>query len=315
MRSNRFKRWYIMDMTPVLTQMGILVAIMAVGFICTKLGVTGPEFTRSGSKVVMNVFLVFTILDSVTSAEMELSIADVGLDLVAYFAMVLISAVLGLVTAKLIRARSDRKGIAAFAITFANTVFVGFPVINSVYGAEGILVATLSNVPFNLLVYTLGVAMINGNAKEMNIKNALSAPLVATIIAVAIFMADIKLPSPVVECFEVIGGGTVPMSMLVVGASLGSISIKQALSDWRVYVVSLVRLIVAPLVTWLILGLFIHDEMLLGVVVILSACPTAMIATALAISARRDEAYASQCVFASTVLSAGTMPLMIWLLL
>ena len=304
-----------MDMTPVLTQMGILVAIMAVGFICTKLGVTGPEFTRSGSKVVMNVFLVFTILDSVTSAEMELSIADVGLDLVAYFAMVLISAVLGLVTAKLIRARSDRKGIAAFAITFANTVFVGFPVINSVYGAEGILVATLSNVPFNLLVYTLGVAMINGNAKEMNIKNALSAPLVATIIAVAIFMADIKLPSPVVECFEVIGGGTVPMSMLVVGASLGSISIKQALSDWRVYVVSLVRLIVAPLVTWLILGLFIHDEMLLGVVVILSACPTAMIATALAISARRDEAYASQCVFASTVLSAGTMPLMIWLLL
>lgn len=315
MRSNRFKRWYIMDMTPVLTQMGILVAIMAVGFICTKLGVTGPEFTRSGSKVVMNVFLVFTILDSVTSAEMELSIADVGLDLVAYFAMVLISAVLGLVTAKLIRARSDRKGIAAFAITFANTVFVGFPVINSVYGAEGILVATLSNVPFNLLVYTLGVAMINGNAKEMNIKNALSAPLVATIIAVAVFMADIKLPSPVVECFEVIGGGTVPMSMLVVGASLGSISIKQALSDWRVYVVSLVRLIVAPLVTWLILGLFIHDEMLLGVVVILSACPTAMIATALAISARRDEAYASQCVFASTVLSAGTMPLMIWLLL
>lgn len=304
-----------MDMTPVLTQMGILVAIMAVGFICTKLGVTGPEFTRSGSKVVMNVFLVFTILDSVTSAEMELSIADVGLDLVAYFAMVLISAVLGLVTAKLIRARSDRKGIAAFAITFANTVFVGFPVINSVYGAEGILVATLSNVPFNLLVYTLGVAMINGNAKEMNIKNALSAPLVATIIAVAVFMADIKLPSPVVECFEVIGGGTVPMSMLVVGASLGSISIKQALSDWRVYVVSLVRLIVAPLVTWLILGLFIHDEMLLGVVVILSACPTAMIATALAISARRDEAYASQCVFASTVLSAGTMPLMIWLLL
>lgn len=304
-----------MDMTPVLTQMGILVAIMAVGFICTKLGVTGPEFTRSGSKVVMNVFLVFTILDSVTSAEMELSIADVGVDIVVYFAMVLISALLGLATAKLIRARSDRKGIAAFAVTFANTVFVGFPVISSVYGDEGILLATLSNVPFNMLVYTLGIAMINGSAKEMNIKNALSAPLVATIVAVAIFLADIKLPSPVVECLDVIGGGTVPMSMLVVGASLGSISIKQALSDWRVYVVSLVRLIVAPLVTWVILGLFIHDEMLLGISVILSACPTAMIATALAISAGRDEAYASQCVFASTVLSAGTMPLMIWLLL
>ena len=77
------------------------------------------------------------------------------------------------------------------------------------------------------------------------------------------------------------------MSMLVVGASLGSISVKQALSDWRVYVVSFVRLIVSPLVTWLVLRLFIHDEMLLGVSVILAACPTAMIATALAAAGTR----------------------------
>ena len=149
----------------------------------------------------------------------------------------------------------------------------------------------------------------------MSVKSAISAPLVATIIAVAFFMTGIKLPSPIVQCFDIIGGGTVPMSMLVVGASLGSISVKQALSDWRVYVVSFVRLIVSPLATWIVLRLFIHDEMLLGVSVILAACPTAMIATALAIRAGRDEAYASQCVFASTVLSAATMPLMIWLLL
>ena len=149
----------------------------------------------------------------------------------------------------------------------------------------------------------------------MNVKNAISAPLVATIIAVAFFMTGIKLPDHVVQCFDIIGGGTVPMSMLVVGASLGSISVKQALSDWRVYVVSFVRLIVSPLATWLVLRLFIHDEMLLGVSVILAACPTAMIATALAIRGNRDEAYASQIIFVSTVLSAVTMPLMIWLLL
>lgn len=304
-----------MDMTPVLTQMGILVFIMAVGFLCTKIGVTGPEFTRSGSKVVLNVLLVFTILDSVTSADMELSLSAVGVDLLAYFALIFISAALGLLCAKLIGGRRDRSGIAAFAVAFSNTVFVGFPVIESIYGSEGILVATLSNVPFNLLVYTMGVAMINGSAKGMNVKNAISAPLVATIIAVAFFMTGIKLPDPVVQCFDIIGGGTVPMSMLVVGASLGSISVKQALSDWRVYVVSFVRLIVSPLVTWLVLRLFIHDEMLLGVSVILAACPTAMIATALAIRGSRDEAYASQIIFVSTVLSAVTMPLMIWLLL
>ena len=304
-----------MDMAPVLTQMGILVFIMAVGFFCTKIGVTGPEFTRSGSKVVLNVLLVFTILDSVTSAEMELSLADVGVDLAAYFAMVFISAALGFIVARLLGGRADRRGISAFAVAFSNTVFVGFPVIESIYGAEGLLVATLSNVPFNLLVYTMGVAMINGSSKGMSVKSAISAPLVATIIAVAFFMSGLKLPEPVVECFDIIGSGTVPMSMLVVGASLGSISVKEALTDWRVYAVSFVRLILSPLVVWLVLKLFVHDEMLLGISMILGACPTAMIATALAIRGERDEAYASQCIFVSTVLSAVTMPLMIYLLL
>ena len=291
-----------MDMAPVLTQMGILVFIMAVGFFCTKIGVTGPEFTRSGSKVVLNVLLGFTILDSVTSADMELSLADVGMDLAAYFA-------------RLLGGRSDRRGISAFAVAFSNTVFVGFPVIESIYGAEGILIATLSNIPFNLLVYTMGVAMINGSTKGMSVKSALSAPLVATVIAVAFFMTGWKLPDPVVQCFDIIGNGTVPMSMLVVGASLGSISVKEALSDWRVYAVSLMRLVISPLIVWLVLRLFVHDEMLLGISMILASCPTAMIATALAIRAGRDEAYASQCIFVSTVLSAATMPLMIWLLL
>ena len=109
------KRWLHMDMTPVLTQMGILVFIMAVGFLCTKIGVTGPEFTRSGSKVVLNVLLVFTILDSVTSADMELSLSAVGVDLLAYFALIFISAALGLLCAKLIGGRRDRSGIATFA--------------------------------------------------------------------------------------------------------------------------------------------------------------------------------------------------------
>lgn len=304
-----------MDMAPVLTQMGILVFIMAVGFFCTKIGVTGPEFTRSGSKVVLNVLLVFTILDSVTSAEMELSLADVGVDLAAYFAMVFISAALGFIVARLLGGRADRRGISAFAVAFSNTVFVGFPVIESIYGAEGLLVATLSNVPFNLLVYTMGVAMINGSSKGMSVKSAISAPLVATVIAVAFFMSGLKFPEPVVECFDIIGSGTVPMSMLVVGASLGSISVKEALTDWRVYAVSFVRLILSPLVVWLVLKLFVHDEMLLGISMILGACPTAMIATALAIRGERDEAYASQCIFVSTVLSAVTMPLMIYLLL
>ena len=101
-----------------------------------------------------------------------------------------------------------------------DTVFVGFPVVESVYGAEGVLVATISNIPFNLFIYTLGVALINGSTKGMNIKSAISPPLIATFVAIAFFLTGWELPAPVVECFSVLSAGTVPVSMLVVGASL-----------------------------------------------------------------------------------------------
>ena len=69
-----------MDMTQVLSQMGILVFIMVVGFVCAKLGVTGPEFNRRLSGVVMNVLLVFTVLYSVMNTDIEMDLAELGLD-------------------------------------------------------------------------------------------------------------------------------------------------------------------------------------------------------------------------------------------
>ena len=144
-----------MDMGPVLTQMGILVFIMAVGFVCTKIGVTDQEFTRSSSKVVLNVFLVFTILNSVTTAELELSFSDLGADMLIYCVMLIIPAIIGLLGAKLLRMDAARGGIAAFSVCFTNTVFVGFPLVEAVYGSEGLLLATISNIPYNIIVYTL----------------------------------------------------------------------------------------------------------------------------------------------------------------
>lgn len=81
------------------------------------------------------------------------------------------------------------------------------------------------------------------------------------------------------------------------------------------YAVAAVKLLAAPVLVWLVVRLFVTDELLLGVTVILASAPTAMLATLFAISADKDEGYASECVFIGTVLSAVTMPLMIWLLL
>ena len=110
-----------------------------------------------------------------------------------------------------------------------------------------------------------------------------------------------------------LAGATIPLSMLIIGTSLGAISVRAALADWRVYVVSAVRLLVCPLLTWLVLRPFVSGA-LLGIPVLLAACPSAMVVTALCLQYDRSDAFASKCIFLNTILSAVTIPLLIWLL-
>lgn len=69
------------------------------------------------------------------------------------------------------------------------------------------------------------------------------------------------------------------------------------------------------MIVWLVARALVTDELLLGVIVILASAPPAMLATIFAIQAGKDEGYASECVFVGTVLSAVSMPFVIWLLL
>ena len=79
------------------------------------------------------------------------------------------------------------------------------------------------------------------------------------------------------------------------------------------YAVAAVRLLVCPLLTWAVLRPFVSGD-LLGVPVLLAACPTAMLVTALCLQYDRSDAFASKCIFINTILSAATIPLVIWLL-
>lgn len=304
-----------MDMTQVLSQMGILVFIMVVGFVCAKLGVTGPEFNRRLSGVVMNVLLVFTVLYSVMNTDMEMDLAGLGFVTLSFFVMFIIMTVLGLVVTKLIKPGPEREGLTFFGVTFANTVFLGFPVIEALYGSDGLFIAAISNIPFNLMAYTVGLGAVKGFKSGLSIKQAISPPLIASILAMLLFLSGWEVPGFVKNAFGTISGATIPMSMLIVGTSLGSVSLRGAAGNWRVAVVVITKLLIAPVIVWLVVRLFVTDALLLGVIVILASAPTAMLATIFAIQAGKDERYASECVFVGTVLSAVSMPFIIWLLL
>ena len=300
-------------MIVLIEKMALLVMLLALGYLCARLKLVGPEFNKGLSKLVINVFLAGMILSSVINKKLEMTGGDVAFGLLMMTLSMLICVGIGWLSPTLLRIKDGDKGMYRILAAFMNNGFMGFPLVAAVYGENAVFFASLSNIPFNLLLYTAGVMLLQKGDKntKFSIKSVINVPIVATLIAVVIFIFEIPMPKLVDDVADTLSAATVPLSMMCVGLSLGSVSLKEALMQPRLYGISLVRLLICPLAVWLVLRIFITNPVILGTIVILSACPSAIICTILGIQYGRDGVESSEAIFISTMLSMITIPLLI----
>ena len=300
-------------MTVLLEKMALLLILLALGYLCARLKLVGPEFNKGLSKLVINVFLAGMILSSVINKKLEMTGGDVAFGLLMMTLSMLICIGIGWLSPTLLRIKDGDKGMYRMLSAFMNNGFMGFPLVAAVYGEDTVFFASLSNIPFNLLLYTVGIMLLQKGDKDtkFSIKSVINVPIAATLIAVVIFVFEIPMPKLVDDVADTISAATVPLSMMCVGLSLGSVSLKEALLQPRLYGISLVRLLICPLAVWLVLRIFITNPVILGTIVLLSACPSAIICTILGIQYGRDGVESSEAIFISTMLSMITIPLLI----
>ena len=304
-----------MEIGVLVSKMSTLLVLLAIGYICAKLNVTNDEFNKSASKVTISVFLVAMIISSVANKEILMTGKELAFGIAMMFAFTLISIFIAFLTPKVFRIKDGDIGMYMLLVGFMNTAFFGFPVIQAMYGEEAIFYASTSGIPFNIMIYTLGVWWLNknrGDGIKLNAKDIFTPPLIATIISIFIFAFNLHIPVFIDETCDLMSGAAVPLSMFIVGSSLGDVSLKEAFGDRRMYLLSFVRLIVCPLIIWLLFKPIIPNPVMLGTIVILAATPMPVIATILGLQYGRDGVESSKGIFLSTVLSLFTMPLIIY---
>lgn len=166
------------------------------------------------------------------------------------------------------------------------------------------------------MLYTIGIRMLQkGNGDEkLNLKRIINMPIIATLAALIIFVFEIPMPAIIDDTMDTLSAAVVPLSMMCIGMSLGNVPIKDAVLQPKMYIVSFMRLIVAPLIAWLILRMFITNPQTLGIIILLELTPSAVICTMLGLENGRDGVESSSGIFISTVLSVVTIPLMLALL-
>lgn len=295
----------------------VLLIMLLVGVVCAKTGVIDPDGNKKITRFTLVVPQSCLILASAINIEFEINagklVAVFFSGFVMYAVLVAVAALVWLALGR----KNPLRELFAFMTVFGNVGFMGLPVVQALFGGEAVLYASLFNVPFNLLAYSVGAMMLRGelHGGSVDWKVLISPPMVATYVAIVLLFAHIHIPVPVESAVDYMGNMIVPLSMIIIGASLGDMPLKEAMGDWRCYVFAAFRLIVVPVVVFFGMGLFVRDELVLGTMTVQAAMPVAAISAMLALQYGRNAKFASKTVFISTLLSTLTIPLICWGLL
>lgn len=291
----------------VSTQM-LMFLYMLTGVIAARTRILTKEARPGFISLLLNVALPCMVLDSFQQ--------DVGVEqLIGAAQALLISAACCLGSLALgkwlwRKKPAARRPVLEYTTMLSNQGYAGMPVVELVYGAEGVFYTSFFLIPVRILIWTVGIGLFQKQEGQSRWKSLLTNPsLIAVIIGLFFLLTPARLPGVVNTAVERLGSLTGPLSMIIIGASLSDIRPRDVLEK-DVLHFSAVRLIALPLIGMAVLRALGVSEVLWQVECVLLAMPAA---TNCAIFAERygyDHLFGAKCVFVSTVLSLFTVPLL-----
>lgn len=301
-------------MQTILMSVISLFLIMLAGFYGSKKGIINSSVSKGLTDILLEIALPCMIITSFSFQYGEGIVSNVlktfYYSLAAYIIMIILSHIL------VLPVKNENKTILHFANIFTNTGYIGFPVLNAVYGTEAVMYGSIFNAFFVIFLWTYGILIFKGKAerKELSkeILKALRNPsLIAVYIGITMIVFNIRLPEVISTSLNAIGSMTGPISMIIVGALSSKVRIKEHLTDWTIYYGIAAKLVLIPGVLYFISLLIKDGSMVSDSVIILSSMPAAAMTSIFADSFNINKDYASVIVVATTLLSVFTLPVLL----
>lgn len=298
-------------MLTLISQMTSLFILILVGFGAAKLKMIDGRFSQQLSVFVINISSPCLIVSSVLgdiSPDKNLILPVLGIGCVTYAFFVAVAMLLS----RLMSKDRDMQGIYGFMLTFGNVGFIGYPIVASIFGQYAIFYASLLNIPFTILAFSLGKKMIQGGqgSLDLNWKVFVSPAMIACYVSVLIVVFDIDwLPDLVVTPLTLLGNITVPAALLVIGTSMAQMDLRKIFSGKLVWGISVLRLLVLPVVIFYLTRLMGFDDDILGINTVLAAMPVGTYGAMFCLQYGKDESVMVQGILISTLLSIISIPL------
>jgi len=306
----------MLDLTLLLTTVFSIFPVMLIGYFMRKAGLFQAASLRSVSDVILFLAQPFLIISSIATVEYSPENLQSGLTVVALAAgaHVLLS-VLAFTVTRPFKQRDQRK-IMQLGMIFSNCSFLGFPILRSVLGEKGVFWGAFYVIFFLLFFWTYGVFLIGIGRKDIKIslkKVFLNFGTVPCYIGIALFLMNIRLPVVVTDLFDSLASIGTPLSLFLTGGQMAGLPIKKLFADAGVYFTAFIKLFFMPaaiLTVCILMGISRDMSLFLT---IMAALPTASNTAMLSTHYNVMPEYAAQQIGITTLLSSGTLILVIWL--
>lgn len=296
----------------VIEQVAILFMIMAVGVFARKKGILTDAVKKGLTELILNITMPLMIFGSFNQQFSSQLLVRAGQILLVSAAIHLLSYYLGALLFR--RFPADQVSVLRYITVISNAGFMGYPVLDALYGQQGIFYASFYTIPFNIAMLSLGVLLFSKQKSTGVAKQILLHPAILAVgLGLIPFLFSLQLPAVISRPVNLLGNMTTPLSMLVIGAMIADTKLNGLFERSALYG-SLIRLLVVPLLTLVSLKVFGLPDEIVGISVVLTAMPAGAMTAIMAGKYDANPLFASKCVFVSTLMSLGTIPLVLMLI-
>lgn len=314
------------------------ILIILFGFYLRKKDIFSSELSKMLSNVILSASLPALAFKAFMQDINKDSLRE-GINLLIwgfaiYIILILVSKVIYL------RYKGDKKDVLRVLTIFGSTTFFGIPIIGAVYGATGVMYASIFNIAYRVFLYSYGFIKMSGvKMDKNNLKSMILNPIVvATFAGMFIWIFQSSLPQVLIgeksyaflridktafwlfKPMTYLAAICSPLAWLAIGSKLADISLKDAFLSTESWFYSIVKVSLVPIINILALyilkitGILPLSFTAVATVVIMMATPTATVAAAFAIKFDKEALLTSNCSLLSTVLSVICMPIIIIIL-
>ncbi len=299
-----------------LNQMIVLFAFISLGFVLNK-----TKFLPKETATVLSKLETFVLGPALAFSNFckNFTVKNISQKwhYILYSAAIMaVSFVIALVLAKFFEKDKYLKNLYTYSFSVSNFAFMGQAVVPAVFGEEALFGYLIFCIPIYVFVYSFGIAMLIPTKEQKGgvLKKFINPNFILMLCGALIGLLKIPAPKFVLDVASGLGECMAPLAMVLTGFIVAEHSVKKLASIKKIYLASVIRLIILPLLFFGILTLLKTDTEVIKFSLCAVSMPLGLNTIVFPAAYGKDTSVGSSMALISHVMSVVTIPLIFLLI-